>query len=202
MRKLTAKIFILLIFLIVLCLVGFFVDKHLQKVDIIYAAWRQPNQIGSDWSNRIFVSRYPDLFTTLFGSLFSLKAINVNFNDANFLNGGINDTYLQNTNFVNANMENSYFIRCTFKGCNLKNADLKNATLNQTVFWDVNLRGANMEGADLRYVVFYNVDLRGANLKGVKLHLTGYDSHTKWPRGFHLNNDLILMNDPPILGGR
>lgn len=134
--QLNAKKLMLLIFL---CLVGwqaFVWDGYLQKVDVAYAAWRQPNQSGSNWSNIVFRSNIP--------ALFNLNLGGKNFSNASFVNGGLYHTNFENTKFIHAKMKNSHFEHCVFKQCDLRNADLKDAHLEYTLFRDTSLRGANL----------------------------------------------------------
>jgi uncharacterized protein YjbI with pentapeptide repeats len=109
MQKLNAK---KLMLLIVLCLVGwqaFVWDGYLQKVDVAYAAWRHPDQSGSDWSHFIFTSKIPVLY--------NLNLSGKNFNNASFVNGGLYHTHFENTKFIHAKMKNSHFEQCIFKQC-------------------------------------------------------------------------------------
>lgn len=170
-------------------------DVYWQKTDIVYAAWRQPDQSDSNWSNMNFDPH-------LLGSLFGLLITDADFSNANLSHTDITAKF-KNTRFTDANMQKGSFFRCIFKGCDLRNANFKNARLQISTFWNVDLRDADLEGADLSFVNFYQSDLRGANLKGVRLHLTAYDSQTKWPKGYNLNNDMLFPSDkPPPSGGR
>lgn len=199
MRKSKTKILaLLIIFSIVLRFAGWrlsLADAYWQKTDIIYAAWRQPYQVGSNWSNMYFEPH-------LLGSVFGLLITGADFSEADLSHTDITAKF-QSTKFTDAILQESSFFRCIFKGCDLRNADLKNARLQISTFWDVDLRNADLEGADLSFVNFYRSDRRGANLKGVKLHLTAYDSQTKWPKGFNLKNDMLFPTDElPPSGGR
>jgi uncharacterized protein YjbI with pentapeptide repeats len=218
MRKSKLKVLMLFIpLLIVICYAGwraFLADKYYRRIDPAYAAWRQPDQEGTDWSNTIFTSNAP--------SFYDLKLVGKNFSNANFSHGGFIQTHFENTKFIHANMANSTFTFCVFKGCDLRNVDLRNADLRFVLFWHADLRGANLAnarlygacfwntnlndtnltGAHLHGAWFYRSDLRDANLKGAEMGVR-YDSQTKWPKGFDVNKDGgFLDNSLPVLGGR
>jgi uncharacterized protein YjbI with pentapeptide repeats len=97
-----------------------------------------------------------------------------------------------------ADLKYTLFRDTDFRGANLAGADLRGVT-----FWNVDLRGANLTGANVVLNWFYRSDLRGANLNWGKTGAILYDSQTKWPKGFDLNNDMFMPADgPPQLGGR
>jgi uncharacterized protein YjbI with pentapeptide repeats len=215
MPRLRFKELMLIIIVCFVALQASLWDRYLRKIDIAYAAWRQPNQSGSIWTNTVFYSKFPVLYR--------LNLVNKNFNSAKFVRGGLYKASFENTKFIHAYMTYSHFEHCIFNQCDLRNADLRNADLNGTLFRDTDLRDANLAGADLTNVTFWHVDLRGANLVGAQVgpnwfyrsdlrnanlrwNKTGtvlYDSQTKWPKGFDLNTDTYLLSDtPPTLGGR
>jgi uncharacterized protein YjbI with pentapeptide repeats len=218
MRKSKLKVITLsILLLIAVCYAAwqaFLADKYYRKVDVAYAAWRQPDQEDTDWSNTVFTSNVP--------SFYDLKLVGKNFSEANFSHGGFIQTHFENTKFIHANMKNSDFSFCVFKWCDLRKVDLRNADLRYVLFWHVDLRGANLEGASLAGACIWDTNLNGVNLTGAHLHaawfrkldlrntnLKGaemgvmYDSQTKWPKGFDVNkDDSFLDNRPPVLGGR
>lgn len=222
MQKLKTKKIILLISLsaTLIILLGyagwraFLADKYYRKTDAAYAAWRQPDQRGSNWSHIIFTSNAP--------TFYDLRLAGKDFSDANFSHGGFIRTHFENTKFIHANMTNSRFRFSVFKGCDLRNADLRNADLRFVLFWHADLRGANLANARLSGASIWNTDLNGANLTGADLHSAWfyqsdlrsanfkkagmgimYDSQTKWPKGFDADKDGGFMdNKLPVLGGR
>jgi len=115
----TKNLTLSILLLIVVCYASwrlFLADVYWRKTDIIYAAWRQPDQSNSNWSNMNFD---PYLLDSLFEFL------------------------ITGADFSNTNSSHTD-IAVKFKNTKFTNANLKNARLQISTFWNADLEGADL----------------------------------------------------------
>ncbi len=121
---------------------------------------------------------------------------------------------LRDTNLKNADLSNTVLAGANLQGTRLEGANLSLAKLAGLDFYKTQVQGARFWAADLRKTKgwreihgcdFTTADLRGAHITDIQFAggepptFGGalYDKHTRWPRGFDLEQAQVTRQDDP-----
>lgn len=74
-------------------------------------------------------------------------------------------------------------------------ADMREARIEAAYCMNASFKGCNLRGANFQYAKLYGADFTEADLKDATFSGAVYDSHTKWPHGFHPEDHGLFLKD-------
>lgn len=150
-----------------------------------------------------------DFTNAKIGCLPSAKIDGANFTHSNFeeckAHDGTGREMNRKLDLSNQDLEGSHFWSRNFNGskfsaANLKRAEFAGASLVGVDFSDANLENANFKSTMFEVTNLSGANFRGANLTGAMLDTAKYDCATKFPEGFEVPFERMVLSGGPCSG--